>query len=178
MYLRANVGWDPYEQERVWELKAPTYELTQFNSREADSLRRAGLRFKTSLFDSCLCFSHNFNRCAIHVVATRIEDNLGCGGFGPCRYKGGRLLLWAWKCPSIKISLLRFPEESARARGRWCPHPQRRGLRCSGPFLLRRPGNVSANCATALAARDVSPGHMHPFGHGECPPRGACSSRH
>ena len=82
--------WLPGDSHRIWKLNAPAYglndapvafhrSLKRYLVNATDSLRAADLRLETFKFDPCLFFVFQRSGKAVGVIATHIDDLLGCG---------------------------------------------------------------------------------------------------
>ena len=90
VYVRAPCEWSFWGDRRVWRPRAPAYgrngvpaafhrPLREYLVNSAESLPRLGLRFEASSSDPCLSYVFRKSGEAVGVIATRIDDILGCG---------------------------------------------------------------------------------------------------
>ena len=90
VYLRAPGEWEPKDSRRVWKLRPPAYGLNgapvafhrplcKFLANFAESLSRVGLLFEVSWFDPRMYFVYRGLGSAVGVLATHVDDILGCG---------------------------------------------------------------------------------------------------
>ena len=90
VFIQSPPEWLPGDPRRFWELNATAYGLDDAPVAVHRSLKRylldgraptsaVGLRIKVSEFDPCLVFVFRRDCLAAGVIATRIDDLLGCG---------------------------------------------------------------------------------------------------
>ena len=90
VFIKSPPEWLPGDSRRVWILNAPAYgsddapvafhrSLKRYLVNDADSLKAADFWLEASKFDPCFFLEYRRGGSAAGVIATHIDDLLGCG---------------------------------------------------------------------------------------------------